>query len=1778
MGNKSLNSVRAATMSTMWLPGFEPEIAAPARLDVPDALKHLVDLLPPSPPRDLAVASARVVRDVMSSAANQTVAPATRAILDVIRSSEIMGENPMEELEAEEALEMHAEMCAPLSATQPSGNSNAATLTPNGAGPALAEETHKRWPVFEPSRYAPATGTNARIEANINAIRLVKKLAAESRDPTDDERHQLLSYIGWGGLARVYEDIASSSLHHYHLELKSLLSEEEFSSARASTTSAFFTDPVVIEAVWSLIQRMGFKGGRIAEPASGTGLFLAGMPHEIALRSEITAVELDMMTGQIMQAVFGGLGVTTHISAIEKANVPHGFYDLAVSNVPFGDHKTLETRKVGYSNWSIHNYFFGKAVDMVRPGGLIVFITSTGTMDSLTDTHRKWLNAHAEMLGAIRLPANAFKRQAGTEVVTDIIVMKKREQPAFSAPSQWQGQKAAPASMMAPGQNQSYWCSRTRRYLDHESTINEWFANRPGMVIGELVSETGQYGRRQTKPVFSGDDAAFAAALQKSVLGIPQDVYTPMPAQGTDSANAPSLVLNRIRATSQYKPGSFVLHDGAICISEGDTWIDVDDAYKGATRQRLLGLIKVRDAARKLVDVQTASDCEVERKRHQLTLNVVYDAFVGQHGNLGDRANVRVFRTDPECPLVLSLEVFDEETEKYSKAAIFTQRTAGRREPPATAATARDAMLISLALFGKIVVGDMAMRWGKSNKEVIAAMKDEALAYVDPLSGSWLPADEYLSGHIRNKIATAKAAGAAYQRNVLALESILPKDLGPGEVEVKLGAPWVPVDLVQKFAEQLIKAADGSIKVSYDANSATWSCTTSGHPEYAGNRMLNTADWGTADRCAVVLIEACLNQMPPKITRTVNDKSVIDRTATLAAREKFEAIKQEFKRWSFADDARRDRMLRIYNDQFNQIVERRFDGSHLVLYGMSNVIKPYEHQLDAIWRIVSGGNTLLAHVVGAGKTFTMCAAAMELRRIGKAQKPCAVVPNHLLQQFAGDCVRFYPNAKILMASKEDFQGEKRREFTARIAVGDWDLVIMTNSTFERMPMKPETTNKFLNDMKAQARLALSEAEDSGAKKTIKQLEKLIKSLEAKLERALNADGKDDFIYFDDLGVDHLIVDEAHLFKNLMRISKMPSIAGLPNVSSNRAFDLWVKTAAIMEKRGGVEQGVTFATATPIANSVAEAHVMMKFLQPYTLKEMGLYEFDAWAATFGEAVQGMEVAPDGSGYRLNTRFSRFVNIPDLMAIFKMMADIRTRSMLKLATPMIKGGKPQVVASKASAALTAYTDELVERANKIRNGQVKPDEDNMLAVTNCGRKAALDMRLIDPSMPFDPQGKIAMVRDELLRIWKETASFRGTQMVFCDLSTPKTKGFSVYTDLKARLIHEGIPEEEIAFMHDYETDAAKAKLFRMVRAGKVRILIGSTAKMGVGTNVQKRLKAVHHIDTPWRPSDVEQRDGRALRAGNECEEIELTRYVTEASFDAYMWQTLECKSRFIDQIMTASAGMRTVEDLTMGALTYAEIKAIASGNPLVLLKATTDAEVMKLSILRDQWEHDRWTWSNRYRGNVEGIKSIERKMGALEAQASAIEAEVSNGWSFKPVGPLCQAASEAHTVGGQIGEQILQISRDIPSHEVGEWVVGSAGGMKIILARYFGLEVKIEGVTDSYSIDRSGTRITNATATGEAVLKRIAELANEHKEAAARAQRMQRENDDIERRLGATFEHEEKLKSLQARQREIDSELDLDKDQAGTAEASEAVAQTAPTAEVEEAAEVAEVAEA
>lgn len=1681
-------------LSTAFLPGFEPDaIVEPQMITVGDFTP-------------IALASARVAQEMVAPAIidTQCIQPDTVEAIEFAEAS----------WDIEEVQEVKA---------------------------------IKPWPRFSSSAGVPPEGELARLTRNIELLKLARLIQSEGRNPTEVESEHLLSFTGWGSVARIFAGgHEGKTLGAVYTELKELLTEREWRAAMAATPNAHYTDPAVARVIWDIVRRLGFNGGNIIEPAAGTGIFLATMPTDIAENSTITAVELEPLTGGILKSIFEPQGVQVQVCGIEKANVPNGFYDLAVGNVPFGNYQVPDTKKSDFANWSIHNYFFGKAIEMVRPGGLVVFITSAHTMDGNLSV-RKWLSVHAEFVEAIRLPAGSFQRQAKTDVVADIIVLRKRAMPMYNSNCVWAQECVnAPEAMLAPGQELEAYFNGHRIAI--KRSINPWFAQHPARVAGKIHLESGQYtGKldRNLIPRFDGSDADLHQHLSALVQTMCENIYKPKKRE-TDLVALPE----KIRPTTDAKPGAFVMHGNKLCLSEGESWVDVDEFYKGKVRARVLGMMRLRDCARALIQYQCDTEDDAGLAPLQAKLHRAYDDFVAANGYLSDKMNVRAFRSDPDCPLVMSLEVYDEEAKRGFKADIFNRRTIRQPRLMKHVESVKDAMLLSLAQYGRINLRDMAQRCRKKVSAVVEALKEQGLAFKDPVTGQWIEADAYLCGNVSEKINAVKASGGEFVANLPALEAVLPVPLGPGEIALRLCAPWIPSELIKQFAEELMGAKPGTVEVSYASEGAVWSVKLSGWD--IGTPVLRSVQWGTAERDFYVLLEAVLNQQPPTITYTDLTGVVrVHKDRTMAARQKYEAIKDEFKMWAWRDAERSERLCAIYNTQFNQIVPRKWDGSHLVLPGLSDAYKPYAHQLNAIWRILTGGNTLLAHVVGAGKSLTMQAAAMELRRLGKANKPLHVVPNHMLVQFTQEFLRAYPTAKVLMASKEDLQGDKRREFVARIATGDWDSVVMTHSTFERIKCRPQTMKDFVDEMLDKAHLALGMASDSGSKRSIKEMEKRLKTIESKLAKAIDEDIKDDLVYFEDLSVDWIAIDEAHLFKNLMRISKLPRVAGLPNTASQRALDLLIKTQSLRAVLGGKEEGVCFATATPLANSIGEMHTMQRFLQPVTLEKMGLLEFDAWAATFGESVTGMEIAPDGSGYRMNTRFSRFVNLPELMSIFSLVADIQTRKMLNLPTPAIAGGRPKVVVSPACENLKAYTAGLVERADKIRGGSVKPSEDNMLKVTHEGRLAALDMRLIDSTLQTHPETKIAKVRQEVLRIHEATQERKGLQLVFCDISTPKQFGFSVYNQLHAELVANGINENEIAFIHDFKTDAAKNRLFQMCREGQIRVLMGSTLKMGFGTNVQRLLKAIHHIEAPWRPSDVEQRDGRGLRMGNTWDEIELLRYCTEGSFDAYMWQTLETKSSFIEQIMAGDRSLRTVEDVSVNALSYAEIKAIASGNPLMLEKATVDAEIMRMCAMRDIWLQDRWHSQRDITAKKTAIAHTMARAGKRATDAQKAMSVLDAGVSFEPAkGSIADATKEHESLVDKLGAACMRAS--YLSATLGDLRIGNLGGYEINIRRsLMGKWIEMVDVHGDVLAQVNNPSVTQVQHTGKDVLEMITKVANGPEEDQRRIDRMQLEIEQLEAHLAGDFPDAEKLMVAQMRQAEINAQLDLDKADASAA---------------------------
>lgn len=1357
--------------------------------------------------------------------------------------------------------------------------------------PMVVKANRKVWCELSASDLAPSgLGYEDRIELNLAALR-----GAIGGKPCT--RQDLTRYTGWGAIPKVFDDPRYEAARQ---EMEALMGAEGYVSAKSSVNTSFFTPIEVCKAVWHWIEQAGFEGGHILEPSAGVGNLIGTMPKAIAERSSVVAIEKDGASAAILRQLYGESGVKVHAEGFEAVALAEGSFDLAISNVPFGKFGVPESKNKAYKNWLIHDYFFGKSMELVRPGGLIAFLTSRGTLDKATEGVRRWLAIHGDLVGAVRLPVETFKDYAGTEACVDLVLLRKRE---------------------TLGDGKADWVKQNYTRVGHLHTfINRVFmSGGSGRVVGELKPATSRYETiaQSTSPDWRVD---LSKALAE--YAIPK-CYAPLVRERKDE---PAL---RVRI-AKHKPGCYLLVDGELMMSMGHEAERV--ALKKDDAARVTAMLPLRETLRALVKAQVEIEDEGPLEALRRQLHMQYDAFVKAFGALGERKNVAALRADADFPLLMGLEKVGEDG-KTIKADLFYRRTARSSTSATSAASLPEALQVNLAESGQIQVGRLAGLLGWSVDEVTAGLVADGLAFQCPVSHAWEPAFIYLSGDVKSKLAAAEAAGEGYAPNVTALKAVVPADIEAHEISIRLGATWIPADVYAEFASE---ALETRVIPFYAASAGLWS---------SNERYLHggSPTYGTHKISAGKLFMLAMNQKEPQITDRIEGKAVVNVPETLAAKEKQQLIREKFVNWLWASEKRKQRIVRAYNDTMNRHVEPAWDGSLLTLPGFSDCVRLHQHQKDAIWRtVVSANNTLLAHCVGAGKTLTMVCAGMELRRVGKARKPMYVVPNHMLEQFAAEFLRAYPGASVLMACKEDLAKDRRKQLTAKIALWDWDAIIITHSSFEKITASSDLVKGYIDNALRQIEAVIEACDDSSRK----EIEAQKSSLENKLLKLTSKDRKDDLLEFKELGVDMLFVDEAHLFKNVWRMTRMTRVAGLPITESQRAFDMLMKVREIEAIRGD-RKGVVFATGTPVANSLAELWVMQNFLQHHDLAALGFNHFDSWAANFGEAVTGVEIRPDGGGYRVNTRFARFVNLPEVMAIFKQVADIKTKEMLNLPTPMIE---KVTVAAKGSPALKAYVERLVERVEKIKSGKVKPAEDNMLAVTTDGRKAATDMRLVHGC--DEPGSKINLCIAKIHKEWLESASSCGTQIVFLDLSTPGTGHWSLYDDIKDKLIGLGVPAKEVAFIHDAATDKAKEALFERVREGDVRVLIGSTSKMGVGTNVQKRLVALHHIDAPWRPADVEQREGRIERQGNLNASARVYRYVTEGSFDAYMWQTLETKAKFIAQVMSGGK-LRTVEDLEMSALSYSEVKALASGNPLVIEKAGVDADLNRLVLLRKQW---------------------------------------------------------------------------------------------------------------------------------------------------------------------------------------------------------------------------------
>lgn len=1363
-----------------------------------------------------------------------------------------------------------------------------------------------------------AGGAKTKFKANIEAIRLLQTLDAEQRQATAEEQEVLSRYVGWGGIPQAFDEKNADWAKEY-AELKSLLPADEYSEARASTLNAFYTSPTVIKAMYEALSNMGLSKGNVLEPSCGVGNFMGLVPESME-NIKMYGVELDNISGRIAQQLYQKNKIA--VQGFETMQFPDSFFDCVVGNVPFGNYKVPDKRYDRH-NFLVHDYFIAKSLDLVRPGGVVAVVTSSGTMDKKDSSVREYLANRADLVGAIRLPNNAFQRNANTSVVADILFLQKRDRAAVER-AEWVDLGTTPEGY----------------------PINQYFAQHPEMVLGEITTESTQYGKQETtvKPIEGAD---LAQQLKAAVENIHAEITEPEITDDELDQNAEPLP-----ADPNVKNFSYTNVDGQVYYRENSYMNKVD--LPAVTAERVLGMIALRETTQKLLDCQLHDGTDAEVELLQGKLKDQYKRFTAQYGLINSTANKRAFRQDSSYCLLASLEILDEDKNLKRLADIFTKRTIRKPEPVTSVDTPSEALALSIGEKAKVDVPFMAELCGKTEQEVTEELA--GVIFRNPVTQAWVTADEYLSGNVREKLETAETFAAnhpEYQVNVEYLKRVQPKDLNASEIEVRLGANWIKAEYITDFMERVFKTPSyyigSSIKATYSEISGAWNISGKSL-DRSNPRVTNT--YGTMRVNGYRLLEDALNLRDTKIYDTIyedgKERRVLNKKETMLAQQAQEAIRDAFKQWIFKDLDRREELCKVYNERFNAIRPREYDGSHIKFVGMTPEISLMPHQKNAVAHILYGNNTLLAHCVGAGKTFQMIAAGMESRRLGLAQKNLYVVPNHLTEQWGADFLRLYPNANVLVATKKDFEPSNRKKFCSRIATGDYDAIIIGHSQFERIPLSPERQKSMIERQIQDITFAIAEAkaEDDGKSFTVKQMEKTKKTLQAKLQKLNDQSRKDDVVTFEQLGVDRLFVDESHFYKNMFLYTKMRNIAGIAQTDAQKSSDMFAKCQYLDEITGG--KGVTFATGTPVSNSMVELYTIMRYLQYDTLQKLHLGHFDSWAASFGETVTAIELSPEGTGYRAKTRFARFFNLPELISLFKESADVQTADMLNLPVPEAEYINEVL---KPSETQQEMVSSFADRAEQVRNGNVDPKIDNMLKITNDGRKLALDQRLINDLLPDEPESKVNLCVENAYQVWEESTPDKSTQLIFCDLSTPKADGtFNVYDDVREKLVAKGIPREEIAFIHEANTETKKAELFAKVRSGQVRILLGSTPKLGAGTNIQDRLIALHHLDCPWKPSDLEQQEGRILRQGNRNQKVKIFRYVTENTFDSYMWQILENKQKFISQIMTSKSPVRACDDVDDTALTYAEIKALATGNPYIKEKMDLDIQVSKLKLMR------------------------------------------------------------------------------------------------------------------------------------------------------------------------------------------------------------------------------------
>ena len=1577
-------------------------------------------------------------------------------------------------------------------------------------------------------------GPKQKFARNIEAIRTLFKLEEEHRGATAEEQQVLSQYVGWGGLADAF-DPNKDGWAKECAELKGLLSEDEYAAARSSTLNAHYTSPTVIRSIYDAVERMGFRSGNILEPSMGVGNFFGMLPDSMA-DSRLYGVELDSITGRIAKKLYPQADIT--VAGFETTDC-RDFYDLAVGNVPFGNYKANDKayNKLGFS---IHNYFFAKAIDQVRPGGVVAFVTSRYTMDSKDSTARKHMAERADLLGAIRLPNNAFRANAGTDVVSDIIFLQKRDRPADIEPAWVQLGKT-----------------------EDGFAINQYFVDHPEMVLGELTTESTQYGREELT-VAPIEGANLADQLAEAVQHI-EGQYTAAEVDAPDIAEEET-TRRTLPADPEVKNFSYTVVDGEVFYRENSvmTQVELSDTAKG----RVTGMVELRQIVNELIQQQLEDYPDADIKATQERLNIAYDAFTAKYGLINDKKNARLFDDDSSYYLLCSLENLDENKNLKSKADMFTKRTIRPERVVTSVDTPSEALAVSIGEHGKVDLPYMAELLGTpGNYERITTelsgviFKDPAADADDPEAG-WQTADEYLSGNVRDKLRMAQLAAEnhpEFKVNEEALTKAQPKDLEASEIDVRLGATWLDPSIVQQFMMETFQPPyriryNNAITVRYSPYTSEWRISNKSATGFGD--IMATETYGTRRANAYKILEDTLNLRDSRVYDTIEEdgkeKRVLNQNETTLAQQKQQAIKDAFAGWVWKDPQRRALLVKKYNELFNSTRPREYDGSHIHFVGMNPEINLREHQRNAVAHVLYGYNTLLAHEVGAGKSFEMAASAMELKRLGLCQKSLFVVPNHLTEQWASEFLRLYPHAKLLVTSKKDFEPGNRKKFCARIATGDYDAVIIGHSQFEKIPLSAERQERLIQEQMDEIEEAIEEAKAQvGEHFTVKQLEKLRKSLKQKLEKLQGADRKDDVVTFEQLGVDRLFVDESQAFKNLYLYTKMRNVAGLSTSEAQKSSDMFGKCRYLDEITGG--RGVIFATGTPLSNSMTEMYTLMRYLQYNTLQQKGLTHFDAWASTFGETTTAIELAPEGTGYRARTRFAKFFNLPELMSMFKEVADIKTSDQLHLPVPEAKF---ETVVAKPSEIQKEMVQELSKRAADIHSGIVDASVDNMLCVTNDGRKIGLDVRLMNPMLPDDPNSKLNVCVQNVLKIWEDGKDQKLTQLLFCDLSTPKNDGnFNVYDDIRKKLIAAGVPENEIEFIHNADTEAKKAALFSKVRSGDVRVLLGSTAKMGAGTNVQSRLVAVHHLDVGWKPSDMTQRNGRIIRQGNMNKEVKVFNYVTEGTFDSYLFQTLENKQRFISQIMTSKSPVRSCDDVDEQALSYAEIKALCAGNLLIKEKMDLDVQVAKLKVLKADHQSQKFRLEDKLLTKFPAdIQETNAHIAGLKADAQLAAAHPQGKEEFCGMVIKGVAYDEKKTAG----ERLVLACSELPNAE--EKVIGNYRG--------FELSLRFDAFRTEYQALLKGQR-KYTVPLGNDPLGNIIRLDNSLNSFPERITAAENELTTLHQQQAAAqvevekpFPQEEELAQKSARLAELNAQLDVDEKQHDEPEQEEPKKEDAP----------------